>query len=246
MPENRLGQHHRRHALVRETGEDRTLLGLRVREIAGYAAGAGGVDDGSLGVRERLPLGEVHGQVRGGIGLVPPWVVVQLGDAVEAELLVHVRQRELGGVDGTLLQGLEDLPARQHGDGGPEALDDLAAQPGEADLQAFEVVEAFDRGAEPAGGLGADQPAQQRLHVVLGVQRFGEFATAGFEPPGRVLPGFHAERHGAQERRSGNLALVVTQPGVPGLHLAFPYGVDDIERRHDLAGLKGLEDDGTV
>ena len=84
------------------------------------------------------------------------------------------------------------------------------------------------------------------MDIVLGVERLGEFATAGLVPPGGEFPGLHPERHGPEQWRCGNLALVVAEPGVSGLDLALAHRVDDVERRHDFAGLEGFEDDRPV
>jgi hypothetical protein len=45
------------------------------------------------------------------------------------------------GREYSVAEGLEDLAARQHGDRRPQLLEHLAAEPGEADLQAAQVVE---------------------------------------------------------------------------------------------------------
>ena len=87
-------------------------------------------------------------------GLVPAGEVVVLGDAVEAERLVSDGLCELRGVDDAGLERLEDLAGRQHGDRGTDALHHAAAEAGEADLEAVQVVARGQWFAEPARGLG--------------------------------------------------------------------------------------------
>ena len=73
--------------------------------------------------------------------LVPAREVVVARDAIEAELAIDDGQRVLGGVDRTFLQGLEQIAPRNHGHRRAEALEHLAAEAGEADLQALDVAE---------------------------------------------------------------------------------------------------------
>src|SRR5262245_30352059 len=83
----------------------RLALGDHVaREVAARL-----LDDRVLLVGERVPLLLVHVQLEEGGLLMPARKVVELRHLIEAELLVHRRQREFGGVDRAELQRLEDV-----------------------------------------------------------------------------------------------------------------------------------------
>ena len=215
-------------------------------EVAGDARRAGCLDDGPLVVCEFRPGIGVHDEVEGGEGLVPAREVVVADDPVEAEALVDRGHRELGGVDGSFLQCLEDLASRQHGDRGAGALDHQPAQPGEANLEASKIVQVVDGFAEPAGRLGADQSAQQDADAEARVEFFGQFTPATVIPPSRVLPGLHAEGHGSEQRRPRQLSLVIAEPRVAGVHLGVANGLGDAEWWHQLARLVDVEHDAAV
>ena len=92
----------------------------------------------------------------------------------------------------------------------------------------------------------ADQATVERVNVVFRVELFRELPAAGIEPPGAEFPRLHAEWHSRDQRRGGDLALVVSEPRVTGGHLAFAHRVDDVEGRHDLAGLEELHEDAAA
>jgi hypothetical protein len=177
---------------------------------------------------------------------MPARVVVVGGDAMEAEPLIDDGQCVLRGIDGAFLQGLEDLAARQHGHRGAGPGDDLAADAGEADLEAAQVGQRSHRHAKPAGGLGPGDAAQQRMHRVTVIERLSQLPAAALVPPGHELPGFHTERHRAEQRRCADLALVVAEPRVSGFDLVVPHGIGDAEHRHQLAGLEDVEPHGAA
>ncbi len=153
---------------------------------------------------EGVPDVQVDDQMHGRRRLMPARVVVVAGDAVEAELLVDDGQRVLGGVDGALLERLEDLAAGQHRHGRADPLDHLAAQAGEANLQALHLLQRIDPIAEPSRRFRPADPAEKDVRVLLGIQRLAELPPAGLEPPGRELPWLHAEGNRADERGRGN------------------------------------------
>ncbi len=91
--------------------------------------------------RQRIPQVEIDHHVARREGLVPAGKVVIRRHTAEAQHAIDDGQGVLGGVDRALLQRLEDLAARDHRDRRSEPLQDPAAQSGETDLAAFEVLE---------------------------------------------------------------------------------------------------------
>ena len=162
---------------------------------------------------------------------------VVFDDLVQAQHLVHRRLRELGGVDGLALQRLVDLAARHHGHRGAELFQHLAADAGEADAQAVEVVQLLDGLGEPAGAFRADNAAQHRVDVALGVDLLQQLLAVTLVVPGQVRRRLHVERRAGVQRQGRNGALVVADPGVAGRVLAAAHRIHDLERRHQLARL---------
>ncbi len=162
---------------------------------------------------------------------------VVLDDLVQAQHLVHRRLRELGGVDGLALQRLVDLAARHHGHRGAELFQHLAADAGEADTQAVEVLQLLDGLGEPAGAFRADDAAQHRVDIALGVDFLQQLLAVTLVVPGQVRRRLHVERRAGVQRQGRNGALVVADPGVAGRVLAAAHRIHDLERRHQLARL---------
>ena len=175
---------------------------------------------------------------------MPTRIVVVGRHPIEAQRLIDNGQGVLRGVYGALLQRLKYLPAGEHGHRCAGPLHHLAADAGEADLEAAHVRKALHGPPEPAGGLRPGEAAEDSLDVLLGVQGFAMLATAGVEPPSGELPRLHAERNRAEQRRRRRAALVVAQPGVAGLHLSLSHRLRDAQGRHHLARLEDADVNG--
>ena len=67
------------------------------------------------------------------------------------------------------------------------------------------------------------------------IQVLGELLATANVPPSAVFPGFHTKGHRRHQRRGGDFALVVTQPGVAGFNLAVAHGVGYGKRRNNFA-----------
>src|SRR5690606_6505678 len=179
----------------------------------------------------------VNQQMRSGQRLVPARHDVVLDDLIQAQQLVDGRLRELGGVDGLAFQRLVNLAARHHGHRGTELLKDLAADAGKADAQAIEVFQLLDGVGEPAGAFRADDAAQHRVNIALGVDLFEQLFAVTFVVPGQIGRRLQSERRTGIQWQGGDGALVVADPGIAGRVFAVPDRVHDLKGRHQLAGL---------
>jgi hypothetical protein len=142
----------------------------------------------------------VNYQVEGREWLVPAREVVDFDDLVEAERLVDIGQRELGGVDRGLLERREDLAARQHGDRGAEVLHHPSADASETNLESPQVVRGLDFVAEPASRLRSGHATEDGVHAVRTIDLLSQRIAAALIPPRRELPGLHAEGHSREQR----------------------------------------------
>src|SRR5690606_17025518 len=85
--------------------------------------------------------------------LVPARIVVVLAYLVKTEGEIVVGPDPVGGIDDVGLQRGVELSAGDIDGLGPEPADHFAADAGDADLQAPEVLDAVDLPVEPAGHL---------------------------------------------------------------------------------------------
>src|SRR5690606_21319573 len=129
--------------------------------------------------------------------------VVVLRDLVEAQREVVVRADELGRVERSGLERLEDFAGGEVRHRGAQLLPDLAAEARRAEAQALDVLEALDLVAEPAAGLGAGIARQEALHAELVVDFVPDLLAAEEAHPGRELARGHAVRHAGEERQAG-------------------------------------------
>ena len=106
---------------------------------------------------------------------MPAGIVVILGRLVEAHTKVVHGADPLGGVDDAALQRGEDLAAGQQHHGAASLADDLAAQAGDAHLEALVVVDGVHVLAEPAAHLDARVALGTRDDVKRRVDLFPEF-----------------------------------------------------------------------
>ena len=164
-----------------------------------------------------------------------------LGDLVEAQVLVDRRHRELGRVDGAQLEGRVDVAARQQLGRHAHLLHHLRAQAEEAHLQALEVVERLDGLAEPARTLRRDQVARHPVQVVPVVDLRQQLLAAAVVHPRQRLAGGGAEGHRGEELHRRDLAGPVARRRPPRVDRPGRDGVENLQRRHQRAGLEELE-----
>ena len=138
---------------------------------------------------------------------MPAGVVVVLGDLVEAEVDVHVRHRELGGVDHAALERRIDVGRRQQLGRHAELLHDLRAEAEEAHLQSLEIGERSDPFLEPAGGLGTGRAAIDFGQAVLAIDLVLQLVTAAIDLPGEELAVLRSERHRREKASAGYLPV---------------------------------------
>ena len=106
---------------------------------------------------------------------------------LQAEGLVEHRADPFGGVDGAGLEGGEDLGRRGQDRIDAELAHGLAAQAGDAEIEAGQIVEALDRLLEPAGGLDGRIAGIERHQIALGIELVPQLLTAAIANPARGL-----------------------------------------------------------
>ena len=166
----------------------------------------------------------------------PSGVVVVRRDLVEAELQVVVGADPLGRIDRSLLERLVDLAAGDVLRHAAHALDDLAGEAADAELQALEVGGGLDLLAIPAAHLGAGVSAREIDDVVGLVEIAHQRQAVAVVHPRRHLPRVEAERNRAAEGEALVLAEEVVRCRVRDLDRGRLHAVDHAERRHQLAG----------
>ncbi len=134
-----------------------------------------------------------------------------LGDLVEAELLVVVRSDPFGGVDRTALQRRVDVAAGQCLRDGADARHDLAAQAGNAHLEALEVGERLHLVAKPAAHLRAGVAGREADDAVLLEERVQGVEAAAVIHPRVLLPCGEAERQCRAEAHGEVFADVIVR-----------------------------------
>ena len=192
-------------------------------------------------VVERLPGRLVHQQLADRRLLMPAWIVVVLGDLIEAEVDVHVGHRELGGVDHAALERRVDVGAGEQLGRHPHLLHDLGAEAEEAHLQALELVERLHRFLEPARGLGTDHVAVERVQIAPGVDLVLQVLAAAIDHPGEIFAEARPERHRGEKGKRRMLAGVIAGGGEAGFDRTLGRGIEALQRRHQRAGLEELE-----
>ena len=119
-----------------------------------------------------------------------------------------------------------------------ELLHDLGAEPEEAHLQAFQLVERLDLLAEPAGRLGADAAGIDRHQIMLGVDLLPQLVAAAEPLPGYELSERRAERHRREEGERGILAGVIAGRRPARLDRSLGDRIEALERRNERTGLE--------
>src|SRR5262245_56328891 len=215
--------------VLRIVAAEREDVGLRRRHL----------EDGLVGRRQLFPFLLVDVDVDHGAAFPPARVVVELGDLVEAQLLVVVRADPFGGVDGALLERGIDVAAgnllRHHA----HLRHHLAGKAGNAHLHALEIVGGVELLAEPAAHLGPGIAGEQADDVMLGIKSI-DLLIATLAPPRVLHAGIEAEGHRAAQRKGRVLAPQVVGSGVAQLDAAGRNRVGGLQARHDFAGGKGL------
>ena len=140
----------------------RVVLGLHLD----VRVGAGRLEDGLVFRRQRVVGLLVDEAVELGAALPPAGVVVVRRDLVEAELQVVVGADPLGGVDRSLLERLIDLAAGNVLRHAAHALDHLAGEAADAELEALDVGDRLDLLAVPAAHLRAGVAGREVDDVV--------------------------------------------------------------------------------
>lgn len=93
--------------------------------------------------------------------------VIRVVDFLQAELAVEIGPDEFGGVDHAALECREDVAGRQQLRVDAELAEHAAGQARNAHFEALEILDLFDRLAEPAGHLHAGIAGEDRHQVEL-------------------------------------------------------------------------------
>ncbi len=124
-------------------------------------------EDRLIVLRQVGPGLRVDEEVELGTAFPPAGVVVELGDLVEAELLVVVRADPFGGVDRALFERRIDVAAGDLLRHDAELLQRQPAGAADAQLEALQVGDRLDLLAEPAAHLRAGVAGAEADDVVV-------------------------------------------------------------------------------
>ena len=202
---------------------------------------AGGLENGLVVLRQVGICLDVDEKIELGTPFPPAGVVVVLGDLVETELLVVVRAHPLRRVDRALFQRRIDIAAGDLLRHDAELLQRQAAGASDPHLEALEVGDRLDLLAKPAAHLRAGVAGREAHDVVFLEEVVVELAAPAVVHPRVLLSAIHAKRNRAAERERRVLAEEVIGRRVAALHRRVLHGVDDAERRHDLATREYLD-----
>jgi hypothetical protein len=121
--------------------------------------------------------------------------------------------------------------------GDADPFHDLGAQAEEPHLEALEIGGRIDLLAEPAGGLGRDHAADQRLDVVPGVNLVHQSVAAAVEDPAEIFAGAGPERHRREQGQRLFLAEPITgcRPGC--IQRPGGDGIEHLQRRNERVRL---------
>jgi hypothetical protein len=158
-----------------------------------------------------------------------------LGDLVKTELLVVVRPDPFGGVERAAFERGINVAAGERLRHHAEARQDLAAEAGDAHLEALQVGDGFELAAEPAAHLHPGVAAGEHHHAMLGVEIAHQLAPAAGVHPGDLLARVQAEGHRGLEGEGHVLADVVVAGGLAAFDRALADGIHDLQARDDLA-----------
>ncbi|MNI03455.1 hypothetical protein D3C73_563580 [compost metagenome] len=172
--------------------------------------------------------------------LPPCRIIVIFGDLDEAELLVVIGTDEFGSVDRALFERGINVAAgnllRRHAD----LRHHLAGKPGNAHLQALEIVDGDDFLAEPAAHLRAAIAGRQGVETA-GCQEFVDQVVAAIGKPGIGHAGVEAEGNGGSKRKGRILADIIVGAGMRHLDRAVGDRIGGLQARHQFAGCIGLD-----
>ena len=136
----------------------------------------------------------------------PAGIVVELGDLVEAKLLVVIGANPFSRVDGSLFQRRIDVTTGDLLRHNTDLGNDLAAKTADAHFHALHVGNRLDFLGEPAAHLGACVAARVSHEIVAGIELVHQVNAAAIIHPAILLAGIEAERNGGCRRqRSGSL-----------------------------------------
>src|ERR1700730_4541336 len=144
------------HAGCHQAAQRLRILGVVLRHQHDILLGTGGVERILVELRQGLVALRVDQERDHGRAFPPAGIVVELGDLMEAELLVVVGADPLRGVDGPALERGIDVGGRDLLRHHAELGENGAAEPADAELEALEVVDAVDLLAVEAAHLHAD------------------------------------------------------------------------------------------
>ena len=164
----------------------------------------------------------------------PARVVIELRHLVQAEALVVVRSDPFRGVDGAALKRRIDFTRRNLGGHHAKLGEYLSRQAGNAHLQAFEIGDALDLLAVPAGHLRAGVARRETHYTVLLVQQSHGFIAAAEVLPRILLACVQAKGNGGAKGECRVLADVIVGRGMAALHGAGLRRIQNLQRRHQF------------
>ena len=215
--------------------ERRGVAGGELVEHVLVAGSAGRFQNRPQVARQACPSFGVDDGFQRRVRLMPPRVVVELGDFLQAEGDVVVRPDPLRGIDHASLQRREDFRPRQRNRRTPRALKDLPAETRNAHFQAFHIGNGVDLLVEPPRHLRTGVPSRERHDAERRIEFPPQFQPAPVvQPPVRFLR-VHPERHGGKHRRHRHLPPPVVRRPMPHLRRPLRNRVENLERRHELA-----------
>ncbi|MND48839.1 hypothetical protein D3C80_397710 [compost metagenome] len=168
-------------------------------------------------------------------------VIIVFCNLEEAELVVVVRPHPLGSIDRAFFEGRIDIAAGDLLRHGPEFLEHLAGNPGNAHLYALEVVDGVDFLAEPAPHLRPGIAGRQTVNVMLGIELVHQRVAVTLVEPGIGQSRIHAERNCRPDRKCRILADEIVRAGVAHLDRSGRDCVSRLQAGHDFAGGERLD-----
>ena len=197
--------------------------------MRGFVLGrANHLDDAALRMCERIPYPQIKPRALARGRRVESGPVAVFGNGVKSEIKIAPRTDPLGGINGTFLEGIENLVAGK--------LYDVRTEPGESHVQTLEIFNASNLAIEPTAPLRSRVGAQMGLDIVLLGELVPKFLPASVEDPCVELGDGHAEGNRVEEGEGFGPVAPIPLGGMVHVYLAVRDGVEDLERRHKFPG----------
>jgi len=223
------------YAALHQPLQRRDILRVVLSHHVDVGLVAGRLDRRLVFLRQLVPFLEIDVERVHRVRFPPSGEVIVRRDLVEAELLVVVRADPFGGVDRAALERGIDVASGDLLRHRAQARHHLAAQAGDAHLDAFQVGHAVHRLAPPAAHLRAGVAGRERDEAKIAEEGAHQVLAAAVVDPRVLLPLVQAEGQRRVEGESLVLAHEVVARGVRALDGALLQRVHHAKGRDDLA-----------